>query len=123
MNTQTDEPRDRTGKRTAYLRRTIGSAIILFLFGIFCYTQITIFLIQPIGAVPEGRTLILWRRSAKLNFVDSADAICARVQGGVSLLCRAVVLGSVLKNNPILLRLPYSSALYLESTGGLEYGR
>ena len=123
MNSRTDEPSDRSGKRTAYLRRTVGAAIILLLFGFVCYTQITVFLIQPIGAVPEGKTLVLWRESTKLNFIDSADAICARAQGGVSLLCRAIILEAVLKNNPILLRLPYSNALYLESTDGLEYGR
>ena len=80
-------------------------------------------MVQPIGAIPEGRTLLLWRRSAKLDFVDSADGFCHREGKGVSLLCRAVVLGAVMENNPILFRMPYSSALYSISTGGAEYDR
>lgn len=43
--------------------------------------------------------------------------------GGVSLLCRAAVLGAVAKNSTILLRLPYSETLYLISTGGHVYER
>jgi len=55
---------------------------------------ITIFVIQPIGAVPEGRTLVISRLNT-LRFIDSADAWCERQQGGVSLLCRIAVMGRV----------------------------
>lgn len=87
------------------------------------YTQLSLFVVQPIGALPEGHTLLLWRRSVKLNFVDSADGFCQRESKGVSLLCRAAALGAVIDNNPILLRMPYSSALYSLSTDGAEYDR
>jgi len=59
------------------------------------YTQLTIFVVPPIGAVPDGRTLILWRYSIqadgvvkglKLEFVDTADAACTRTMGYVNLL-------------------------------------
>ncbi len=83
---------------------------------------ITIFIIQPIGAVPEGRTMIIWRMKS-LNFIDSADAWCEREQGGVNLLCRIGVLGRVAENGKILVRLPYSEALYKFSTGGNTYTR
>lgn len=86
---------------------------------IFC-TQCTIFVVQPIGAIPEGRTLIVLRQG-QLKFIDSADAICARIQGGVSLLCRGATLGSVAQNTTILARLPYSETLYLWSTDGKVY--
>ena len=89
-------------------------AIILF------YTQVTIFVIQPIGAVPEGRTLVIWR-TGKLNFIDSADAFCARESNGVSLLCRLAVLSEIAKDDRILLRLPYSETLYSISTDGETY--
>lgn len=46
-------------------------------------TQIAIFVIPPIGAVPEGRTLIISRLN-KTKFVDSADAMCERFQGGAA---------------------------------------
>lgn len=82
---------------------------------------ISIFVVQPLGALPEGRTLII-ARLTNVNFIDSADAICARKMGGVSLLCRAAVLGRVGQEAKILLRLPYSSILYGISTGGTKYG-
>lgn len=86
------------------------------------YTQFTIFVIPPIGAVPEGRTLLIGRTKAT-KFIDSADAICERMQGGVNLLCRGMILGTVAENSRIYLRLPYSQTLYLISTGGATYER
>jgi hypothetical protein len=83
-------------------------------------TQLTIFVVPPIGAVPEGRTLIMSRLN-KGELIDSADAMCQRIQEGVSLLCRGMVLGAVAKNATIFLRLPYSESLYLISTGGKVY--
>jgi hypothetical protein len=38
---------------------------------------ITIFVVQPIGAVPDGRTLIITCLTT-MNFIDSADAWCVR---------------------------------------------
>lgn len=84
------------------------------------YTQITIFVVPPIGAVPEGRTVIMLRLN-KTNFIDSADAICERIQGSVSLLCRGMTMAGVVNNTKILARLPYSESLYLISTGGKQY--
>ena len=75
-------------------------------------TQVPIFVVQPIGAIPEGRTLIISRLNHG-QFIDSADAMCERIQGGVSLLCRGVVLGAVGKNATVYFRLPYSESLYL----------
>lgn len=83
---------------------------------------ITIFVVQPIGAVPEGRTIIVTRLNT-MNFIDSADAWCARKNGGVSLLCRGAALGAVANNGKILLKLPYSATLYRISTGGAVYNR
>lgn len=89
---------------------------------VFTYTQLTIFVIQPLGALPEGRTLILWRLT-KTKFIDSADSVCKREMGGVNLFCRAAVLDAVAKANSIILRLPYSNTLYLASTGGSRYSK
>jgi hypothetical protein len=103
-------------KRKTVLLIVVGAFII------FVYTQVTLFVIQPIGAVPDGRTIVIWR-AGKLNFIDSADGFCAREANGVSLLCRMAVLGGVAKNNTILMRLPYSETLYLVSTDGKTYER
>ena len=83
---------------------------------------ITIFVIQPVGAVPQGRTLIISRLNT-LQLIDSADAWCERQQGGVSLLCRIAVMGRVAQEATVLARLPYSEVLYQISTGGKTYER
>lgn len=86
------------------------------------YSQITIFVVPPIGAVPEGRTIIMLRLN-KTRFIDSADAMCERIQGGVSLLCRGITTAAAVENTKILARLPYSRSLYLISTDGKTYDR
>jgi hypothetical protein len=86
------------------------------------YTQLTLFVIPPIGAQPESWTLVI-KRSRKLNFIDSADGVCAREAHGVSGFCRIAVLGAVENADTILLRLPYSQTLYLISTDGKKFER
>lgn len=100
--------------------RSIVMLLVLAVTVIVAYTQLTIFVIPPIGALPEGRTVIIARLN-KTEFVDSPDAMCERIQGGVSLLCRGMVMGAVVSNATILARLPYSSWLYSISTGGKTY--
>jgi hypothetical protein len=96
--------------------------IIAAVLVVLTYTQITIFIIPPIGALPEGKTIIITRLN-KTEFIDSPDGMCDRIQGGVSLLCRGIIMGAVVEKSTILLRLPYSSWLYSISTGGKEYDR
>ena len=96
----------------------VGIPVIL----IAVASQVTIFVIQPIGALPEGKTLVISRMS-NTRFVDSADAICERTQGGVSILCRLGAMAGTLKNAQIYMRLPYMHWLYQISTGGKEYDR
>lgn len=96
--------------------------VILVVLIVGIYTQITIFVVPPIGAIPEGKTVIITRLN-KTEFIDSPDGVCERIQGGVSLLCRGMVLGAVVEKSTILLRLPYSSWLYSISTGGKTYDR
>lgn len=72
---------------------------------------VRVFVIQPIGAVPDGVTLIIFGAPG-LNFVDSPDAVCMRVQGGVNLLCRGAVMAGVVKNSTLLVRLPFWQPLY-----------
>ena len=102
--------------------KLIFSVVALLIFALITYTQITIFVVPPIGAVPEGRTLIIMRHN-KMKFIDSADGMCERIQGGVSIFCRLMMLGLVTKEATIILRLPYSAWLYSISTGGITYER
>lgn len=107
------------------MNKKTGTILVLLILAAAClvfYTQFTIFVVPPIGALPEGKTLIITRLN-KTNFIDSPDAMCDRLQGGVSLLCRGVVLGAVAEKATIYARLPYSEWLYLISTGGKKYDR
>lgn len=96
--------------------------IVVAVLAITIYTKITIFVIPPIGALPEGKTVIIARLN-KTEFIDSPDGMCERIQGGVSLLCRGMVMGAVIGQSTVLLRLPYNSLLYSISTGGKTYER
>lgn len=101
--------------------RTIALVISAVLM-IVIYSQITVFIVPPIGALPEGKTVLITRLN-KTDFIDSPDGMCERIQGGVSLLCRGMMMGAVLEKTTILMRLPYSSWLYSVSTGGKTYDR
>jgi len=94
----------------------ISSIIIL----IVVFSQITLFVIQPMGAIPTGKTLIILRLN-KTNFIDSADAMCVRETGSLNLMCRGIMMSAVINKSKILMKLPYSKFLYEISTGGKEY--
>ncbi len=96
----------------------VSVAILMIVF----LSQITFFVVQPIGAVPEGRTLVILRMN-KTKFIDSADAMCEREMGSVSLLCRGMMMAAIANKGTMLVRLPYSDFLYKISTDGKTYGR
>lgn len=102
--------------------KKIISLIIAAVLVVVAYTQLTIFVVQPIGALPQGRTLLITRLDNGA-FIDSPDAMCKRIQGYVNLLCRSMAVVAAGNNSIILLRLPYSEWLYKISTGGETYDR
>lgn len=77
--------------------------------------------VQPIGALPGGVTLIVWRASGEPLF-NSPDAVCLKLQEGVSLLCRGLAMAQAPVDR-IILRLPYMDWAYLMSTGGQVFDR
>ena len=77
--------------------------------------------IQPLGALPEGRTAIVWRDAGE-PFFNSPDALCLERMGGVSLMCRGMAMGQGPLDR-IILRLPYQQWAYSISTGGQEFDR
>lgn len=102
--------------------RKIVFLCLVLSFILVIYTQITLFVIPPIGAIPDGVTVVM-SRTEKTKFIDSPDALCERIQGGVSLLCRGLAMGIVIKQSTIYFKLPYSSFLYGISTSGKKYDR
>ena len=93
--------------------------ILLVLFRIFC----GIFVIQPIGAVPNGITIVYWRFGLNIPFISSVDGLLEESGTGVSLLGRGIMFAGITK--PIMerkiIKLKYSETLYLWSTGGKYY--
>lgn len=83
----------------------VAAIIIGWLLGV------RILVVQPIGAIPEGVTAIVYG-VPNLHLVDSPDAICQRTQGGVSLLCRGMTAAAIANHGKILARLPYSEMLF-----------
>lgn len=84
-------------------------------------TQLGLYTIQPLGAIPTGGTVLVWRRGGE-PFFNSPDGTCLRVRQGASLLCRM----GALTNSPadrVILRLPYQHWAYLASTGGQTFER
>jgi hypothetical protein len=98
--------------------------IILGLVILWYLVRPGVFTIQPIGALPEGITLIYHSRNPEMPVFSSPDSLCLEMQGSVSLFCRAAALSAAgdLADRAII-RFPYSHWAYLRSTGGLEFDR
>jgi len=84
-----------------------------------------LFVVQPIGAVPDGVTVLYLSRGDDVPFIESPDGICLRTTGGVNLLCRGVSMTAFMRTAEpeIVARLPYSEWLYLQTTDGRTFGR
>ena len=98
-------------------------ACILGSLALFFRLFFGVFVIQPIGAIPDGATIVYWRSGLNIPFIASADGLLADSGKGVSLLGRGVMLAALatpIKEREIF-RFGYSSTLYLWSTSGKEY--
>jgi hypothetical protein len=104
-------------------KKLIISSILILAIGLFFRIFCGIFVIQPIGAIPEGTTIIYWRTGMNLPFIASADGLLDKSGAGVSLLGRGMMLAKVakpIKENEIF-RIGYSETIYLWSTGGKKF--
>ena len=101
----------------------IITLLVFFLIFGFFYSTMGLFVVQPIGAIPEGTTILYWRYDTKLPFISSADGLLLEQGQGVSLLGRGIVLGAIgeLMEERKITNLPYSRTIYLISTGGKEF--
>lgn len=103
---------------------TRGFLILILIFLIFRFTC-GIFVIQPIGAVPKGSTIVYWRIGTNFPFISSVDGLLIEKGQDVSLLGRGMMLAAI--SEPIVERkimtIPYSESLYLWSTGGKLFSK
>ena len=90
-------------------------------FSLLFYAFCGFYTVQPIGALPDGATAIVWRDSGE-PFFNSPDALCLERMGGVSLLCRGMAM-TMAPTDRIILRLPYQEWAYSASTGGNQFDR
>lgn len=92
---------------------------------IFIRATIGFFVIQPIGAIPKGTTIVYWRIGTNFDFVESADGLVQKTGAGLSLFTRGIALATAAE--PVIereiFRMPYSSFLYGLTTGGEFYDR
>jgi hypothetical protein len=110
----------RMGRALAiFVMRNRGKLLLLIfiILLVLIYTRIGLYTIQPMGVVPGGSTLVIWRDPGK-PFFDSPDAACLRSEGSVTLLCRGSTISAAL-NGPSILSLPFWNWAYLQSTGGM----
>ncbi|OBX22196.1 MULTISPECIES: hypothetical protein [Bizionia] len=102
-----------------FLKILIPFIILGLLFRFFC----GIFIIHPMGAIPEGTSIVYFRTGLNLPFIASADGILEKSGAGVSLLGRGILIGKLAE--PIMekeiFRFSYSETLYLWSTDGKTY--
>lgn len=105
------------------MKKVLAGLAILVVITIVTSQFLTVFVVPPIGALPEGRTIVI-PRTNQMRFIESADGMCLRAQGGVSILCRGLMLARLnLAETPILARFPYSESLHLITTGGQKFDR
>src|SRR5581483_9364955 len=100
----------------------VGFAVAL-LFTVGFYICCGFFVVQPIGGIPDGTTVLYWRADLNLPFISSADGVLLEKTGSVSILGRAIAVGKIgqLIADRKIVNLPYSRQLYLWSTGGKEF--
>ncbi len=110
-----------TAERKKNVKVTLAVIPLLVLTLGILATQVGFYSIQPIGAIPEGTTWLVWRASGE-PFFNSADALCLKRIGSVSLLCRGLALAQAPKDR-IILKLSYWEFAYLQSTGGRRFER
>lgn len=94
-------------------------ALATFLVAFYCFCGL--YSVQPIGMLPEGKTLLVWR-SGDEPFFNSPDATCERRVGYVSLFCRMAAMGAAPLDR-IIVRLPYQEWAYRSSIDGNSYER
>ena len=102
--------------------------VLIIIFGILVFLCLFyfctgFFVVQPIGALPEGATIWYFRAGLNLPFVVSADGLLLQIEGDVSLFGRAMALTGIMSaiEGRIILRLPFSRILYLITTDGQEF--
>ena len=99
--------------------------IIIIVVPISIYSLLGVFIVQPIGAVPEGSTVVYYRVGTNLPFLTSADGWLIDQEREVSLFARAMAISTIINSigDKKIFSLPYFESLYLLTTGGRKFSK
>jgi hypothetical protein len=102
---------------------TTKRLLFSFIGGLIFYFSVGFFVIQPIGAIPEGVTIMYFRLGLNVSFITSPDGILIDNDQDVSILGRMIIMGKFgeIVINRKILSLPYSDSMYLISTRGKQF--
>lgn len=108
--------------------KKIVCVLMMCLVAFLIWATTFLFIVNPIGAVPEGKTVWMFKpdrlfTQEVIPFICSADGILLKKMGGVSLLGRGITMSAIINNGDIIAKFPYSRSLYLLSTDGIEFSK
>lgn len=109
-------------------RKGIIISICVIIVFSFIWSTTFLFVIQPMGVVPKGGVVWMWKPDRLLTektipFICSADGFMLKYFGQVNLLGRALCMGAIIESGKKITTLPYMHSLYLLSTRGVEFDR
>ncbi|MEJ1239734.1 hypothetical protein WBG78_16475 [Chryseolinea sp. T2] len=98
----------------------------IFIFSLFAaafYFCFGFFIVQPIGKLKDGSTILYFRLGANGRFISSIDGVLLDNSEDINLVSRMFVLGKLGKvvNERKVASFPYSNTLYLISTNGKDF--
>jgi hypothetical protein len=96
----------------------IKKFIIVLVLVVLLYRSFGFFIIEPIGAIPDGVTILYWRWGVDLPFISSVDGLLG---DRVSILGRAITFVGVIKRledgNRIIMKITYKNSGVTPLTG------
>jgi hypothetical protein len=116
-----NETNQTAGTRTQK-KRIIGLLVAAGLVALG-YGTMGLFVVQPMGAVPEGVTILYFRAGLNLPFISSADSLGMTDDGRLSPMERIGAMAGFweVAEDRIITRLPYFERLYDISTDGRRW--
>lgn len=84
----------------------------LFIVLIVAFVRITMgfYVVHPMGAIPEGKTVLYWRLGTDLDFIETPESYTSKHYKKYTLLTKALgiaEIGEYVNDDTIVLRLPY----------------
>jgi len=121
-NTEQADSENNLTNSEKHQKKNYAIAIAIGLLVIWVIVRPGVFTIKPNRTLPEGMTIVYTTRSPGIPLFSSPEGLCLAIEGDVTSTCRETALAAAKDlDDRTLLKLPYSSWAYLQSTGGLEF--